>query len=261
MDGALPFWNIFSAALAAGMIGLDRLAFGQFMVSQPIVAAPVMGFVLGDFHSGLMAGVVLELFWLRGLPVGGHVPKDATLAAILTTGLPLTAARSMDGVDPAWMAWAFLWVGLLLVPAGFLNQWIRRKNARLIRYVLSSPSLDQGVSKAIGMGVAIFFVYYFIITFVVLWFAGPWLARGFTTLSGEVLQGLRFFFFLLPVIGIASLLTRKDPVKNQTSLIIGGAASFLLFVGLRQQTGLALAVLFFMALMVMFVQERRKKAV
>jgi mannose/fructose/N-acetylgalactosamine-specific phosphotransferase system component IIC len=261
MEGTLPLLNIFLAALAAGIIGLDRLAFGQFMISQPIVAAPAMGFVLGDFHSGLMVGVVLELFWLRGLPVGGHVPKDATLAAILTTGLSLTAARSMDGADPAWIAWVFFWVGLLLIPAGFLNQWIRRKNAWLIRYVLSSSTLDRSISKAVGMGVAIFFIYYFIITFVVVWSAGPLLAGGFTALSREVLQGLRFFFFLLPIIGIASLLTRKDPVKNRRYLLVGAAASLLIFVGLGQQTGWALAVLFFTALMVVFVQEYKRKAV
>ncbi len=259
MEGTVPFWSTLIAALAAGMIGVDRLVFGQFMISQPIVAAPLMGFLLGDFHSGLMVGVVLELFWLRGLPVGGHVPKDATLAAILTTGLCLTAAHSVSGVEPAWMAWVFLWVGLLLAPAGFLDQWIRRKSAWFIRFVLSSQSLDRGVSKAVGMGVSIFFLYYFIITFVVLGFAGPLLNRGFATLPGEMLQGLRFFFFLLPVIGVASLLTRKDPGKGRTYLAAGGVASFLLFVGLKLQNGWVLAALFLVALTMVFVQERRRE--
>lgn len=254
----MPFWEVFQVALVAGVLGVDRLAFGQFMISQPILAAPIIGGLLGDFHTGFLVGVVLELFWLRGLPVGGHVPRDATLSAILTTSLSLAPFRPVEGMDTAWIAWVFLWAGVLLVPAGFLDQMIRRKNACLIQVARSSSRPDRGVAKAVFIGVLVFFSYYAGITWLILWFSGPLLGKGYAILSGQMLQGLRVFFFLLPVIGVASLLTYKDLRSGRILLLSGGAASFLLCVGLGQQNGLVLAALFVLALGMVFAGGRAK---
>lgn len=251
------FLEIFQIALAAGLIGLDRLAFGQFMVSQPVVAAPLIGWLMGDFHTGLLIGVVLELFWLRGLPVGGHIPGDATLSAVLTAGLCFSHPGAVQGIDTAWMAWVFLWVGILLIPAGFLDQWIRRKNARLIRMALSSDSPEHGVTRAVRLGILIFFLYYFGVTFMVVGFTGGLLGRGYALLSGDALQGLRLFFFLVPALGVASLLARKDIMQGRIHLAAGAVASFLIFIGLKQQSMPVLVSLFLLAFIMVYVQERR----
>ncbi|MEK6776095.1 MAG: PTS sugar transporter subunit IIC [bacterium] len=251
------FLKIFQIALVAGLIGLDRLAFGQFMVSQPIVAAPLIGWMMGDFHTGLLIGVVLELFWLRGLPIGGHIPRDATLSAILTAGLCLSRPGSIQGLDTAWMAWVFLWVGILLLPAGFLDQWIRRKNALLIRMALSSESPEHGVTRAVWMGILIFFLYYFGVTFMVVGFTGGLLGRGYALLPGDALQGLRLFLFLLPALGLASLLARKDIMQGRIHLAAGTVASFLIFIGLKQQSMPVLVSLFLLSFIMVYVQERR----
>lgn len=254
----MEFWDLMRVAVAAGVVGLDRLALGQFMVSQPIVAAPLIGWLLGDFHVGLWVGVVLELFWLGGLPVGGYVPKDATLAAVLTTGLILVFAPWVQEVEPAWMAWVFLWVGLLLIPAGVLDKWIRKKNAWLIKVAASPSSSARAVSKAIKVGVSISFLYYFLITLFVLMFSGPMLIRGFSALSEEMRQGLRLFFFLLPAVGIASLLAHKDIGSGRSKLMAGGVASFLVFVGFGQQNIWALVMLFLLAGTMIIMKERRR---
>lgn len=253
----MDLWKMLQLALASGILGLDRLAFGQFMVSQPIVAAPVIGALLGDFHTGVFIGVVLELFWLRGLPVGGHVPRDATLSAVLTTGLCLFPSRSMERLDPAWIAWAFLWVGVLLVPAGFVDQMIRKKNGFLIRMAGSSPALERGVATAVFTGVLIFFLYYFLITVAVLGLSGPLLDQGYALLSPETRAGLRLFFFLLPLIGLGSLLMQKDLQRGRVLLLGGGAVS-LLVVAVMPGTAWGVAVLFLLAPAMGFLQNRWK---
>ena len=51
---------IASVAFAGGVIGLDRTAAGQFMISQPIVAGPFIGWLLGDTTVGLVIGACLN---------------------------------------------------------------------------------------------------------------------------------------------------------------------------------------------------------
>jgi mannose/fructose/N-acetylgalactosamine-specific phosphotransferase system component IIC len=252
--------ELLQASLVAGLLGLDRLAFGQFMVSQPIVAAPIMGALLGDFQTGLLIGVVLELFWLRGLPVGGHVPADATLSAVLTSGTVLLAAPKAPGVDPAWIAWAFLWTGLLLFPARRLDRWIRRKKKFLIDVALYPKEPARAVARAVAWGGLISFLYYAGVAFLVFAFSGPFLRKGYGVCSATVLEGLRLFFFLLPVVGAGALLTYKKVKKNRVFLAAGAVLSFLFFPGPGEPTGLALAALFLLGLVLILVTERRRVA-
>ncbi len=252
----VEFWDVLRIAVVGGIIGLDRLAFGQFMVSQPIVAAPVIGWMTGNFHAGLLIGVVLEVFWLRGLPVGGHVPKDATLAAVLTTAVVLLEAPSGGTIDSAWVAWVVLWVGALLFPAAYLNQWVRRKNAFLIRVAKSSYSLDRGVTRAVWIGLGIFFLYYFLIIFLGAGIFGPWIRSGYMLLPERVLQGLRLFLFFLPCVGIASLLYRQNLSRVWVLGTAGVLISWSVFKGIEPD-GAALCVLILSAVAVVFWESRR----
>ena len=92
------------AALAGGVIGLDRTAAGQFMVSQPIVAGPLTGLILGDVMAGLLIGALLELIWVMDVPVGTFVPANQTVAAVAATAI---AVIGSGGSAPrsSWTGW------------------------------------------------------------------------------------------------------------------------------------------------------------
>ncbi len=252
----MPFLEVLQVALLAGLIGLDRLAFGQFMISQPIVAAPIVGLVMGDFHTGLLIGAVLELFWLRGLPVGGHVPKDATLAAILTAALALGASPGRGAPDVAWIAWVFLWVGLLMSPAAVLDRWVRQQNAFLIDVARAEGSFGRSVARAVWMGVGVFYLYYFCVTLAVLWLSAGALRSAYGLLSHGLLPGLRLFFFLIPAMGVASLLTRKSHPRGRLFAIAGAAVSVGVFLGFGLDGTVPLAALLMAAVPAVFVEER-----
>ncbi len=252
----MPFLEILQVSLLAGLIGVDRLAVGQFMISQPIVAAPIIGLVMGDLESGLLIGAVLELFWLRGLPVGGHVPKDATLAAILTTALALGAAPGRGAPDVAWMAWVFLWVGLLMSPAAALDRWIRQKNAFLIGVARSGGEFGQSIGRAVWIGVGVFYLYYFCMTLTVLWLCAGVLQSAYALLAPGLLPGLRLFFFLLPAIGVASLLTRKAHPRGRLFAVAGAVVSAGVFLGLGLDSTGPVAMLLMLAVLAVFVEER-----
>jgi PTS system mannose-specific IIC component len=252
--------DLFWVALVGGVIGLDRLAVGQFMVSQPIVAAPLIGGLLGDLPTGVLIGTVLELFWLRGLPVGGHVPKDSTLGAILTTGICLLAVPPPSDVGAAWPAWVFFWVWILLYPVGLLDQWVRKQNAFLIRVVESSPSIRRGVVRAVWAGVGIFYLYYFLLIVILVGFLGPLLLHGYVALPEKMLRGLSFFFFLLPCAGVGALLGRKDLSRGRLLCTAGGLIAFLLFLVAGKREGVALAILIMMAPVTLILERHIRAA-
>ncbi len=78
------------AGLVAMLTGLDRVALVQVMISRPLVAGPLTGWVLGNPLVGLEIGLLLELLWLGRLPVGAAIPPDDTQVAVGATVLAIS---------------------------------------------------------------------------------------------------------------------------------------------------------------------------
>jgi PTS system mannose-specific IIC component len=86
----MPGFPYCMAAVASLVAGLDRTAMLQLMISRPIVAAPLTGWLLNDVATGLQIGAFLELLWLGRIPVGASIPPDDTQVAIGSTCLAVT---------------------------------------------------------------------------------------------------------------------------------------------------------------------------
>jgi len=120
------------AGLVSLLVGLDRTAVLQLLISRPIVAAPLTGWVLGDFYLGLQAGTLLELLWLGRLPVGAAIPPDDTQIAVGGTALALAmgAGAEADGLP---MLLLCLLVALPLGKCGqIFDRLARQGNGRLL---------------------------------------------------------------------------------------------------------------------------------
>ena len=124
----------------AVLLGLDRTAFLQCMVSRPLVAAPLTGWLLGVPLAGFEVGMLLELLWLGRLPVGSVIPPDDTQVAIGATALALTMERLL-GLHG--MPMVILCV-LTAIPLGKLGQYAddraRQANDRLAREALAAAA-------------------------------------------------------------------------------------------------------------------------
>jgi PTS system mannose-specific IIC component len=120
-----------AAGVLAVLLGLDRVALLQSMVSRPLVAAPLTGWVLGVPLAGLEVGTLLELLWLGRLPVGAAIPPDDTQVAVGATVLALTAQRmlGLQGMPLVILA------VLAAIPLGMVGQlcerYAREANGRL----------------------------------------------------------------------------------------------------------------------------------
>lgn len=123
------------------LVGLDLVSVPQAMISRPLVAGTVAGWLVGDVEAGLRVGVLFELFALDVLPVGAVRYPDYGPATIAAVAL---------GAGAPWELGLGLSVALGLVLAvfgGWSLQVVRRWNARAIQR--RAAALAAGESSAI----------------------------------------------------------------------------------------------------------------
>ena len=132
---------ILSLLVWGTVVGLDLVSVPQAMISRPLVAGTVAGWLVGDAEAGLRIGVIFELFALDVLPVGAVRYPDygpATVAAVvLGAGAPWELSLGLSAA-----------LGLVLaVLGGWSLQRVRRWNARAIQR--RGAALAAGESSAI----------------------------------------------------------------------------------------------------------------
>ena len=120
--------KVILSALVAGILSIDRNAFGQFQLSRPIVSALIMGVILGCPVEGAIVGLIYEVLFLGSLPVGSFIPYHPlfpSLVSVLLIGMYNGPRPPMELIGLAV---------LLGAPTAFLDravnvQW-RRSNER-----------------------------------------------------------------------------------------------------------------------------------
>lgn len=207
--------------LGAGMavlLGLDRTAALQIMVSRPLVAGPLVGFALGDPLTGLTVGMLLELLWLCRMPVGASIPHDDTQITVSATTLAIALSGTIG-------SGAGLTLGALLValPLGKIGQHVERavrtQNQRLPAAALARLQLGQlpAVERLHLCGLGNFALGA-LTTYTVIVLAGRWL----------ILSGAPFFLDLLTF--------QADWIK--LALVLAGVATLLQALNVRRAYGL-----------------------
>ena len=104
-----------ACALLGGLLALDGTSVGQVMVSRPLVAASLGGWLVGRPAQGLAIGIVLEALHLAVLPVGAARYPESGPAAMVA-GAAYAAQPPVYGGSAALLAavlfaLAMEWVG------------------------------------------------------------------------------------------------------------------------------------------------------
>lgn len=123
------------------LTALDLVSVPQAMISRPLVAGAVAGWLAGDVQAGLRIGVLLELFALDVLPIGAVRYPDYG---------PATVVAAAFAAGAPWEFGLGLGTGLALVLAaagGWTLLIVRRWNARAIQR--RAAALAAGESGAI----------------------------------------------------------------------------------------------------------------
>lgn len=64
------------------------------MLNVPLVLGPVVGLIMGDFTTGVIAGAEIQLVFLGVMQIGGTLPADASLGTVMGTALAIASGGS-----------------------------------------------------------------------------------------------------------------------------------------------------------------------
>ncbi|MGK0357804.1 MAG: mannose/fructose/N-acetylgalactosamine-specific phosphotransferase system component IIC [Bradymonadia bacterium] len=112
----------------AGLMGLDRRGAFQLMLSQPIVALPLLGLFFGDAQTGAMLGALVQLLWMSSSLFGANVPPNETVAGLTIGGMVFMFNAHGGPIDEpqAQALWAM--AILLGCPMALAGRWLEQKN-------------------------------------------------------------------------------------------------------------------------------------
>lgn len=146
--------SVFATLLWGAWVAADATAFVQLLISQPLVAGAVTGWLWQRPEIGLELGALLQLFACGVLPLGGRTPEDfptgtvvgVAVACAIDQAVPLASAQGGPLLYGALVAFA---VALLGKP---LLVWQRRRNERLAAWC--EAELERGHLGALGQAQA-----------------------------------------------------------------------------------------------------------
>jgi mannose/fructose/N-acetylgalactosamine-specific phosphotransferase system component IIC len=220
--------SILGVALLCGIIGLDRTAAGQFMISQPIVAGPLTGWLLGDVTAGAVIGATLELIWVLDLPVGTFVPADSTVCAVASTAI---SALSCPGCADMPRIGFGVFLTVIMVPVTMkADRMVRTANSRLVDSAAAASGADVSdmLSRAQARGLFNFFMKSAALccVFIPLGIA----AESWFRHQPAFVQGaMQSFLKLIPLLGAAAVI-RKLTMETLDRMVIAGFAVSLCLV-------------------------------
>jgi len=200
--------KVVTVVIAGGILCLDRTVI-QIMVSRPVIAGPVIGFLLGDVKTGLTVGAFVELLWINRIPLGVYIPPNDTVVSILATGVAIIVGAGIGGVSRELVALAIL----VFVPVGIIAQKVEEKialsnNALAISARELAEKGDMkgfssihfaGVMKSFLASVGVIAAFCVPACYFLLWLV-PYL-------STDVRDALIWIYYFIPFLGIAVTLT------------------------------------------------------
>jgi mannose PTS system EIIC component len=196
--------NVLIVSIVGGILCLDRI-FVQVLISRPIVAAPVIGLILGDPYTGLIAGAFIELFWIDRLPIGADIPPNDTIVAVLVSAGAIESGRILGQLPQGLIAFAVL----IYIPLAVLAQKMELRvvlgNEKLARDALNDSA--RGDIRSISRNHLRAALRGWLLPAVMILIALP-IGVGAMTwvyprLTPWLIRGLNLVYGLIPLIGTA----------------------------------------------------------
>jgi len=203
---------LFLEALAASVIGgilcLDRI-FLQVMVSRPVVAGTLTGFILGHPQTGLVSGALVELLWIDRSPFGTVIPPNDSIASIIIAASTIISGKILGHSSRELIAVAVL----LFIPLGILGKQIdilvMGANEKVSRDALDDAEAgrDEEISRKQISGLIKTFLltFFFLLGFILI--ATEILLRVYPVIPPKLHLSIMYVYFFLPLLGIAVALS------------------------------------------------------
>jgi mannose/fructose/N-acetylgalactosamine-specific phosphotransferase system component IIC len=187
-------------SIVAGLVYIQRRMFGDMQFERPIVVGPLVGLILGDLKMGLAVGASFELIFMGAAAIGGAVPPNIVIAAVLGTSFAITTGKGIEAalvvaVPAALVATTFELFAKTVSPifAHGADKYAREGNA-------------SGITLMMMLGNLVHFLAYAVPTFVALYFGGNSVQLLTSAIPVPVMNGIKAAGNLLPALGFGLLL-------------------------------------------------------
>ena len=208
---------------------------------RPIVIGPIIGLVLGDFQQGVIIGASLEAVFLGVFGVGGSLPSDTEMGAIIGTAFAILLGKNVETAVA------------LAVPVGLISVFVFQLivilwNNAVVAIADKKVQVqdDRGFERIHRVAIYFFGIPYAIISFVAILVGVEPINTLMSSLPQMVNDFLTIASRLLPALGFAMLLKALWDKDILPYFLIGFA--FAAYLGLDTMGialfGIVISVLF-----------------
>lgn len=188
------------------------VAGGWNMIGRPLVAGLIVGIILGDVNSGVIAGAMVQALFIGQITPGGAMPADVNWAAYI--GIPLALAAGGTGEQAVALA-----VPLSMLGLGLFN-FIMTINAMFPH--MGDKAAEKGDGAGIHRATYLAAVPSFILragsAMMICYLGTPLAEFLINSMPAGVLHFFEVAGKLLPAIGFAMLL--KQSLSRQWMLVL-----------------------------------------
>ena len=190
--------QILLLAILAGICGID-LYNGQIHIHRPIITGPVVGLILGDLETGLIAGASLEFVWMALVPLAGAQPPNVVIGGIL--GTAFTIITKQDPSIAVGLALPFAIIGQIITISFFsfiaiINPWVDK--------AIEAHEFKKYDNIMFGWQVT-YFLINFIIVFIPLYFGAEQSIKIINAMPQWLIAGISAVGGIMPAVGFATL--------------------------------------------------------
>lgn len=196
--------SLVQALIIAIMVGLAYLARrigGDPQLERPIILAPIIGLMLGDFQTGLVVGGTLELIFIGAASIGGTAPPNVAIGTAVGTALAINSGQGLQTALALAVPVAVVGTFFELFAKGASSFLVHRADKD------AETANSARILQTVWMGNTLHFLAYAIPTFIALYFGAGVVNAMTSALSGRVSDGLKVAAVLLPAVGFGILLS------------------------------------------------------
>lgn len=204
--------------LWAGIAGVD-LFNGLTHIHRPLVTGAVVGLILGDFQTGLIAGATLELVWAGMVPLAGAQPPNVVIGGIIGTAFAILSKQDASVAVGVAVPFAVAVQACITFIFTAFSPVMHKMDA------YAAKADTKGIDRLSYYEPMFLFVFYFIISFLPI-FLGADKAQGLVEmLPTWLIGGLSVAGGIMPAVGFAMLLKIMFKVSYAAFFVIGFVAS------------------------------------
>ncbi|MEF9938251.1 PTS N-acetylgalactosamine transporter subunit IIC, partial [Carnobacterium sp.] len=183
----------------AGIAGID-LFNGLTHIHRPLVTGAVVGLILGDFKTGLMAGATLELVWAGMVPLAGAQPPNVVIGGIIGTAFAILTKQDPKVAVGIAVPFAVAAQGCVTLLFTAYSPVMHKMDD------YAAKADTKSIDRLTYMGPLILFVFYFIISFLPIYFGADQAGKIVELLPTWLIGGLGVAGGIMPAVGFAMLL-------------------------------------------------------